>query len=279
MTIEKKEKDKEPKKRKRPKRKRRVGRPRKRGPKRKRRVKKPKILKKRGPEKLPEIKYKIISCRNGKQNKLIGKYRNIEDAYIKFNELKKNDDKVIFPSFVTGVNRLENSIDEYVIIEKNSKESSVLRNEYGKLIEHKTNQEGWTIIDKYRYLREETFWVFGYDKKKERKTFMWILSNIILNGIETKYDHKNILTYKNKLIIKDSEGYIDIVFCKNISDAIRFYNMVERYVKKHKYKQIFFIGDFSTFNEKRKKLENELVELTGWTLRKIRMKNSSFFNK
>jgi len=266
-----KEREAEKKKHKRP-----VGRPKKRGPKKKYKRKK-KVEKKKVSRSLPPFTYKIISCKNGKQNKLIGKYRNIEDAYVVFNKLKENDKNIIFPIFLYGNNQLKSSIDEYVMIEKNDdKDSSMLRNEYGVVVEHKTNKDGWIIIDKFRYLKEETFWVWGYDKKSDRKTFMWIFENLLLNAFHG-YEIKMICTYKNKVVIKSDNGNIELVFCKSHEDAIRFYNLLEKYSKKNKLKQAIFIGDFSKVSSARRKLENELIEYTGLSKRKIQMKNTSFF--
>ena len=267
-----KEREAEKKKHKKP-----VGRPKKRGPKKKYKRKK-KVLKKRGKKPMPPISYKIISCKNGKQNKLIGKYRNIEDAYEVFNKLKENDKNVIFPISSYGNDKLKNSIDEYVLIEKNdTKEASMLRNEYGVIIEHKTNREGWIILDKYRYLKEETFWVWGYDKKSDRKTFLWVFQNLLLNAFTSSYENKMICTYKNKVVIKSDNGYMDLIFCKSQEDSIRFYNLLEKYSKKNRLKRAIFIGDFSRVSKQRRKLENELIEFTGLTKRKIQMKNNSFF--
>ena len=83
------------------KKKRPIGRPKKRGPKKKYRRRK-KVLKKRGRKKLPPFSYKIISCKNGKQNKLVGKYRYVEDAYEELNKLKEKSKNVIFPMFSSG---------------------------------------------------------------------------------------------------------------------------------------------------------------------------------
>lgn len=269
-----KEREAEKKKHKKP-----VGRPKKRGPKKKYKRKK-KVLKKRGKKPMPPISYKIISCKNGKQNKLIGKYRNIEDAYEVFNKLKENDKNVIFPISSYGNDKLKNSIDEYVLIEKNdTKEASMLRNEYGVIIEHKTNRDGWIILDKYRYLKEETFWVWGYDKKSDRKTFLWVFQNLLLNAFTSSYEHKMICTYKNKVVIKSDNGYMDLIFCKSQEDSIRFYNLLEKYSRKNRLKRAIFIGDFSRVSKQRRKLENELIEFTGLTKRKIQMKNTSFFCK
>lgn len=269
----KRQKEAEKKKKKRP-----VGRPKKRGPKRKYWRYRKKEPKKRGKEKLPPIKYKIISCKNGKQNKFIGKYRNSEDAHESFNKLKEVNETVIFPTLSTGVNTFENSIDEYLLIEKNDNEiSSMFRNEYGVNVENKTNVDGWVIIDKFRYYKEETFSVFGYDNRSERKTFLWIYQNIVLSDDDPS-NFKMIYTYKNKLVIKSDIGTIDIVFCKSAFDSVRFYNLLQTYIKKDKIKRILFIGDYSKKSKEKKRIEDELMEVTGFSRRKIQMRNNSYFN-
>ena len=277
--MEKKEISKRGRKKKVKKKKRPIGRPKKRGPKKKYRRKK-KVLKKRGTKPLPPFSYKIISCKNGKQNKLVGKYRDIKDAYAVFDNLKEENKNIIFPMSFTGCEELKNSIDEYILIGKDeNKDSSMLRNEYGVLVEHKTNADGWIILDKFRYFREETFWVWGHDNKRDRKTFMWVFENALLNGFDNPYEYKRVCTYKNKVVIKSDDGFMDIVICKSPEDSIRFYNLLEIYSKKNKLKRALFIGDFSKMSKQRKRLEEELIEFTGLSKYKIRMKNNSFFNK
>ena len=262
--------------------KRRVGRPKKTGPKinyYKRNKKKNLPKKKRGFEKFPEFKYKIISCLNGNQNKFIGSYRTSDEAYEVFNRLKKDDENVIFPTLMRGDDFLENSIDEYILIEKNDGGNTKLRNEYGKLVEQILNVDGWIILDKFRYKTEETFWVFGYDNRSDRKTFSWIYENLIFNVTEYMYDYRRVLTYKNKVVIKHDNGAIDLIFTKSPSDAIRFYNKLEEWVKNDKIKQVLFIGDYSEISTKRKQLEEELIKLTGWPKTKIQMKGTTYYMK
>jgi hypothetical protein len=258
--------------------KRPVGRPKKRGPKKKRKNKVEVILKSPGRHTLPPFNYKIISCRNGVQNKFIGKYRTIEEVYEVFNELKANDKNIIFPSIITGDDRIKNSIDEYIIIEKTDTKPNLLRNKYGKLVEHSINRDGWIIIDKFRYKREETFWVYGYNNKNDRKTFLWIYVNLISSELN-EFNFKRIFLYKNKLLIKDDAENIEMVICKDISDAIRLYNKIEEWTKIDKLKQVLFIGDFSEIGDRRRKLEDELMKLTGWGKKKIQMKTTTYYQK
>lgn len=255
-----------------------VGRPKKRGPKKKRKRKTEIIKKSPGRHALLPFNYKIISCRNGIQNKFIGKYRTIEDAYNVFNELKFNDKNIIFQSVITGDDKMKNSVDEYIIIEKTDSKPNVLRNEYGKLVEQNVNKDGWVVIDKFRYKREETFWVYGYNSKNDRKTFLWVYNNLVVNDSDG-FNFKRVFLYKNKLIIKDDVENIEMVLCKDVSDAVRMYNKIEEWVKIDKNKQILFLGDFSDIGDRRRKLEDELIKLTGWSKKKVQMKTTTYYQK
>ena len=277
---ERKKKEKERLKRLEEKKKRPVGRPKKRGPKKKRKKKIEKIPQKVGPKFQKPYSYKIISCRNGIQNKFIGRYRDIKEAYAVFNALKLQDNNVIFPSNITGIHQIENSIDEYILIEKNEdKTSTLLRNEYGKFVEQTTNKNGWIIIDKFRYKREEEFWVYGYNSRNDRKTFLWIYNNLVTSDLYDNLDFKRIFLYKNKIVIKNDANEIELVLCKDESDAVRFYNKTEEWIKRDKIKQVLFMGDYSSISDRRRKLEDELIALTGWTKKKVQMKNNTYYRK
>ena len=256
--------------------KKRVGRPKKTGPKVNYYKRKKKLNEKLN--KIPckraihPIKYKIISCCNGKQNKLVGKYRYIEDAYEVFNNLKDQDTHIVFPKLIMCSEVLQDSLNEYILIQLIEDDVTAeykLRNEYGKLVNQVTNQDGWAVIDKFKYNKEETFWVYGYEPKKDRKTFTWIYENILLDGLENPYEFKRVILFKNKIVIKDDNGSLELIITKHPSDAIRFYNLLEEWVKKDKLKQIIFAGDYTPLGDRREKLINELIELTGWSKNKI----------
>lgn len=273
---EKKKKEKEEKKRNKLKIKRkRVGRPKKRGPKKRRRYisRKPKIDKRT----LNIYDYKVISCHNGKQNKYIGTYVKVEEAYGEIEKLMEESKNVIFPARVQIGETPDNYKNEYLLLERNrhgDKEIPFLRNAYGKLVKQETNSDTWVIMDKFPYDTEETFWVYGYDPLRGRKTFEWIYNNIIMYGISTSFDIKRVMLYKNKVVIKDDAGDLDIIFCKTTGDAVRFYNLLGEWVKKDKVKQVIMLGNYGMISDRRKWLEDELIKKTGWTKRKIQMPTS-----
>ena len=240
--------------------------------KQKRKKKKPIVR-----EKLPEFKYKIMLCRNGKRTMTIGKYRTSVEAYADFNKQRFMSDSVRFPRHISIDQMCDNSVDECILIEKTDSGPTLLRNEYGKLIEHHTNLEGWEIIDKFRYNVEETFWVWGYDNRTDRKDFNWIYNELLIMDGFGPYEFRRIFTYRNKLCVRYDDGQLEFVICKNDYDTVRLYNELQRQAKQDKVKQLIFIGDKSELTEGTKKLEAELQKITGWTLKKVRMKSSTYY--
>ena len=80
-------------------------------------------------------------------------------------------------------------------------------------------------------------------------------------------------------MIKRLNGDIMEYSKRVLVDAIKFYNLLEKYIRKEKIKQVFFIGDFSVISKQRKKLEDEIMELTGWNRKRVQMKNTSYYTK
>lgn len=251
------------------KRKKKVGRPKKRGPKKKRIRRK--IIKVHKPR--PVIDYKIVSIINGKQNGYIGSFKTYADAYKKMEELQELNNKVVFPRKYINKETIYNIKEEYLMLEKNrfgDKKDGIIRNEFGKFVTNKIiNNTKWVIREKCVKISEETFWVYGYDPKLDRKTFTWIYQNLLLNQLENKYDIIRFFTYKNKVIIKYDDKPMKMIMCKNCSDAIRVYNLISDKIKESKIKQIIPIGSYNAISQSRRELEQELMDLTGWDKRKI----------
>ena len=278
----KKKKEKEREKKKLKAKTRSVGRPKKRGRKinyyKRRKKKREALERKNNPKKRLPFTYKIVSVRNGRQNGYIGKYTTVEKAYEAIDKLMEESKKVIFPVKMFHRDMVSDAKFEYLILERKKDgddEPVFLKNDYGKNVEQKTNSENWKIYDKIKYDVEETFWVFGYDNSTDRKTFQWIYDNVLICKLKTQYDIIRVLLYKNKIIFKDDDNNMDIVFCKCVSDAIRFYTLLETFIKRDKIKQVFFLGSFNERGEKKRKLEQELIDFTGWTIKRIQMPSTS----
>ena len=249
--------------------KKKVGRPKKRGPKKKRIRRKiePKV------KQSAVFDFKIVSVLNGKQNSYISKHTDYADAYTALEELRKSNELVKFPRKFINRTEIIPAKEEYLLLEKNrhgDKNDGMVRNEYGKFIKQKiTNNKKWIVRDKIQKVVEETFWVYGFDPKHDRKTYTWIWDNLVLGKIHNSYDVIRILVYKNKLIIKYDELPMTMIMCKNGSDCIRMYNTMSDEIKKLKTKQIVPIGSYGVISQKRRELESEIEELTGWSKMKI----------
>lgn len=258
--------------------KKKMGRPRKRGKPinfYKRRKKMMEAEKKKSqPKKRLQWNYKIVACKNGKQIKYIGKYVSSEKAYEKINELLKTE--IIFPQKYTHRKTLDEARYEYLILCRKTGEIPMLRNEYGKMVEQITTSEIWDVFDKFKYDVEETFWVWGYNNLTDRKTFKWIYDNLLVGGIESQYDIIRVALYKNKIVFLHDNDFIDLINCKTADDAIRFYNLLEEYIKKDKVRQVFFVGSYNQAGDKKKWLEEKLIELTGWRKDKLQTSSTIF---
>lgn len=242
------------------------GRPKKRGPKKKKKY----ISKKIKIKKHVKYDYKIVSVTNGRQVAYNGQFHSLDQAYGELKNLKKCNENVIFKRKFINKGILKESKDEYLLLKKNRSGEHVnskLRNEFGKLVEQRTNTDKWIVYDKCERFVEETFWVYGKCPKTDRKTFLWIYENLIMSHTVSQYEILRVLLYKNKVIIRYDDGNFGIVFCKNISDAIRLYELLKEYCKKNR--QVFFIGSYDKISDKRRELESQLIEYTGWSKIKI----------
>lgn len=235
-----------------------------RGPKKKRGPKKPRYIKK-GRFILTKFPYQVIACKNGVKKEYYGKFFKLEKAYAKVNELLEATKNVEFPQTMRNRGTLHPVVYEFVILERNddgTKPNPSFRNEYGKLIEHKTTSKTWIILDKFQYQVEEQFWLISTGQYK-RYTFRYIYENYIVDKLETQFDFLQIQVYANKILIKEDNGDMEIVMCKNSTDAIRFYNLIETNLKKDKIKQVIMLGVVRPRTAHAGKIVDEIMKVTG----------------
>ena len=244
------------------------GRKKKRGPKKK----KPII-----PNKYVGLKrpYHIITTNNGVQIKDIYSAVNIDMALAKLRAFQIQFNKNIqFPVKYTS-NKNEKTFTEcdyrLMLIKKkidNDTYKGKIRNEYGKFIDCVTSSDEWVFIEELPYQVEETFWVYGYNPKTDRKTYQFIVDEFINYNKKDKYFFKEIVIYRNKLLI-DSISGLEIIICKNHQDSVRLYNSLQEYSKNKKYKNILFACDIHKNSYSYEKWYNKIHELTHWNRRKI----------
>ena len=220
---------------------RKHGRRKKPGPKKKPKPPKPRVY--------PPWNYIIIRSRENRQSKYIGRYH-VNDG--------RRDDEIF------------ESKTEYLILKKNNKGASAnkLRNEYGKLVDHEVVGGKWLIVDKFPCLEEETFWVYGFDNKKDRKTFSWIFNEFITEKVANPDTVVLIYVYNNKVIFKYDDEDFELVICKCVSDAIRMYNFIQARTRRFR-KRIILLGATGGHSPRGAEIIDMIRKKTGWKDKKI----------
>ena len=216
--------------------------------------------------------YHIILANHGKQQKDLYYAPTEVEVNKEFKRMLKENEKVVFPIRWNNEKHVMVEAEHELIIIKykddNDPDVSKLRDDSGEFINYQSSSDYWIIYDRAPYKIEETFWVYGYHPKLQRKDFNWIFDNFIEKGSEDKYMFKTLQVYKNKLLI-DCNGKLDMVICKNKSDCARMYNLIEKMVSKKKYKKnILFMGDVSLSKYKDDWIKR-IQDLTHWEKRKI----------
>ena len=251
--------------------KKKVGRHKKTGPKKRK--------KKRGSRKQATWDYKILQFVDRKQTRYIGVFRDLDEVAFARRELEKMNNAVVFPKKYANNGAVSKDIyetfAEYVIMkrdrEKTDDTTTRLRNEYGKFVEHKTTAKEWVIYDKFPCLIEESFWVYGYDPRTDRKEFKWIYHNLVEKPVEEGRVPLIIYAYNNKLIFKYDEDF-DFVICKNTSDAIRMYNEIEE--RTRKIRPVYMVGMVSGKTPRTTETIEMIRRKTGWDITKISRKST-----
>ena len=216
--------------------------------------------------------YSIILINHGKQLHTIYSDTTEEKIYRKFEKLLKENKKVMFPiRYNNHEHVMIESEYELVIIkcrDENESLTNKVRTDSGEFIDYTTTDDDWIVIDRATYNIEETFWVYGYHPRLQRKDFKWIFDNFISADAKNKYMFKTVQIYKNKLLV-DCNGKLEMVICKNKQDGIRLYNKVEEESKRNKFKYIIFMGDVSK-SKYRSDWIKRIKELTHWSDEKIK---------
>ena len=188
-----------------------------------------------------------------------------------FKTMVEENKSVVFPiKFNNNKTEIIESSYEIMIIKARDKTESretKVMDEYGKFVNYATNDDDWIIYDKSPYYIEETFWVYGYHPRLQRKDFKWIYDNFISNNSNNKYLFKTVQLFKNKILV-ECNGKLDMVICKNKQDAIRMYNMIEEWCERDKMKYIGFMGDLS-YSKYKSDWITKIQKLTNWTRKKI----------
>ena len=216
--------------------------------------------------------YHIILVNHGKQLRDLFFTPSESKVNKEFTKMLNENKKVVFPMMWNNEKHVMVEAEYELVIIKGKEHFdspvSKLRDGYGKFINYESSDDDWVIYDKAPYYLEETFWVYGYHPKLQRKDFNWIFDSFITKDAKNKYMFKSVQVYNNKVLI-DCNGKLEMVICKTKQDAIRMYNMIEELATKKKYKYITFMGDIGASKYVSFWIDR-IQELTHWDRHKIK---------
>jgi len=225
----------------------------------------------------PKSSYRIIITSQNKVMICVFKAMNKRTSVTAFNKIINENKKVVrFPiRYSSRDHKLMESKYELLLMKSKidgETNEPLLRNEFGQLVPHVSNSSKMIIYKKEEYLLEESFWVYGYNPKSQRKDFNYILNEMILKDLpKVKCPIKSISVFKNKLIIQGDYDF-EMVICKCENDSARLYTEIEKELNKSRVKSVFFAGMIKGIS--RARLEAKILEKTGWPLEKVRRKST-----
>jgi hypothetical protein len=189
------------------------------------------------------MEYRVILVSNGVYKKTLHRCKTRETAFINFNRIKSQN-KVLYPQKFINTNGII-PVKYEIFITKPTEEGDtfrMLRDDYGRLYTEKPIGD-WTILHSQPFDIEETFWIYGYNPKKDRPTISEIVKRLMIGAHSAKMV-KQVIVVHNKLIIYNEDQF-DMVICKNLLDAQRLHHTLAKIAKKQKIKSLLFMGTAS----------------------------------
>lgn len=210
--------------------------------------------------------YRVILTKNGEYKKTLHRCKKETTSFINFNKIKM-ENNVFFPKkYINYFGIIPVTHKIYVVKDfEESDKPRLVRNRLGKLVYEEPIFGIWTVLHDSSYEIEESFGVYGYDTKTDRKSIVDIIK-LLMIGMGDKSRIKQVVVVKNKLLIHDEEQF-EMVICKCEKDAQRLHHTLAKATKDNKIKGLLFMG---TANKKMCGDFYDIIhEHTGWSYTKI----------
>lgn len=199
--------------------------------------------------------YSIYIMKNNRKIRSVGLYWWKKDAYEAYNNaIQKNQENTRFPDVVetkrygkSGKSFESQKIKYEIVMVKKVKEGekteSSFRNEQGKFIKNVIlDSNTHIIVEKHDWLVEKKFCIYGYHPYKDKKTYNFILNNMLFCNDDVGEDMRRVMVFKHRVIIQHLEDF-DYVTCYDNHQAKQLYDMLQDDVIKAKKKYIVFMGE------------------------------------
>jgi len=196
--------------------------------------------------------FSVYITKNNKKVRFVGASWWKTDAYKIFTDaIEKNRKKVVFPQ--TKYTNRKNGAHEplpikyEILLVKKTKDNedtvASFKDKNGKFVENViANWENHVIVDKADWFVEEKFGIYGYHPRNDKKTYTFILNDLLLNNEDVGSEMRRVMVYQNKLIIQYLEDF-DFVKCYDNEQCKQLYDKLQTDITKLKKKYIVFMGE------------------------------------
>jgi hypothetical protein len=180
--------------------------------------------------------YIVVLFKNRKKKRIIKKFITFSRAKEFYEKLIKESNEILFEVKVEGGKECSYELG---IVEMSSKQLLPIytKDEFGRNIRVKLNEDGMTLFKIEPYRKEETI----YDIKEGKKITMSKLIKKYLRGDGLKM----ISILNNKIVVQEDEK-IHLFTLKSENESSRFVDCMSSYFFKIKRGDCLFVKDFST---------------------------------
>lgn len=180
--------------------------------------------------------YMVVVFKNKLRKKIVKKFQKGKSAKKFFEDLVKENSKIIFPTvFVNG----GESDYEIGLLEKNSNRliPTYITDDFGRSKKVKLEDSNYTILEIHSYKVPET--IFDISKKKK------ITVEYFLSRYMPKTTMKVMSVLNNKVILQNDDQ-IFLFSLKSETESLRFLNCVSQFFFKEKRGDCIFVSDTSS---------------------------------
>ena len=204
-------------------------------------------------------------------------FNDITDLFDKYVEENHNTVKCPMDELTNSRKINRPTKQEIVLIKKIDKDletnETFERDENGRIINIKTNDENFAILRKEPWYVEEKFTVGSLTGtvNERKKTCPWIAENII-DKLLSKDDTVKIIMW-NMFVIFESENNFEFVFGKTERAAMNLYKALFKIYENSK--RVYFFGTLSP--ELSSRVTDKIKEKTGW--KNLKRGKCTYYNK
>ena len=180
--------------------------------------------------------YMVVVFKNKLRKKIVKKFQKGKSAKKFFEDLVKENSKIIFPTvFVNG----GESDYEIGLLEKNSNRliPTYITDDFGRSKKVKLEDSNYTILEIHSYKVPET--IFDISKKKK------ITVEYFLSRYMPKTTMKVMSVLNNKVILQNDDQ-IFLFSLKSETESLRFLNCISQFFFKEKRGDCIFVSDTSS---------------------------------